>query len=442
MTQHPPNMSNTGRPPVHPHSWREIINGSLEENFVSMALGTFNELIKINFIPTMSREHIQLLLYLTTGPVDRAISKRALNILHKLLSLHQPSSISQALPFHPSASKSKEDTPVWLQWDYKRSDLHKSVWKRMKECLDEGIWALLWEYRAKDATDIKKRKHRGDIDDDTGDYEEEGDRKRKVSENGWNLLGWLIEFWEKDKLENSAGQIGYSPLFMKQLPRPFDRSGQLPRNDASVPLFILKSACTFTGLGSSETRDSRIALAVKLLSLVIDATSGPIPPFHPESLSSSILHTLQSHSTSDVQRIIKGLETLGHWRASTHILTLLIESLGATRNMKMQDRKAKHQFEYDSQYRLNRPDIRYLLQQILLTSSKENNEQSKICIYKVQLLRIITTHRSQIGNEEEMREMHRIRDDSRWWADFDRTNELEMIDLKRVLESCIKSFIM
>nr|XP_019007498.1 uncharacterized protein I206_07759 [Kwoniella pini CBS 10737]OCF46279.1 hypothetical protein I206_07759 [Kwoniella pini CBS 10737] len=231
MTQHPPNMSNTGRPPVHPHSWREIINGSLEENFVSMALGTFNELIKINFIPTI--EHIQLLLYLTTGPVDRAISKRALNILHKLLSLHQPSSISQALPFHPSASKSKEDTPVWLQWDYKRSDLHKSVWKRMKECLDEGIWALLWEYRAKDATDIKKRKHRGDIDDDTGDYEEEGDRKRKVSENGWNLLGWLIEFWEKDKLENSAGQIGKAFIYTFQGIISFERL--LILDDRSLP---------------------------------------------------------------------------------------------------------------------------------------------------------------------------------------------------------------
>ncbi|WRT66702.1 uncharacterized protein IL334_003663 [Kwoniella shivajii] len=446
--------SNIPVTPTYPHGWREIVNGSVEENFVSIALGTLNELIRPDFIPSI--EHIQLLLYLTLNPKSHSIkSDLPLNILSRILSLHRPSTFSQAIPFHPSCSKKREEDPVWLQWDYKRSDLHKKVWRCMRLCLDDGIWALLWEKKVEPQTHNQGKRERG-IDED----DEEQRDNRRISEEGWKLLEWLIDFWEKDKLDRDVGSAEYSSLFLKQLPRPFDRTGQLPRNDASFPLSILKAAYTNTVKGEEGGR--RKSSAVRLLSLVIDTTSGSKPPFHPASLTSSIIHLFRSLRTRDIQDITMRSKRATYWKAATHVLTLLIEDLGGIRNKKVEQRRQKgrsginstEQGDFENDIGLDRPTYKYLFDEILLLPLSERAQDiemiKRMVLLKLELLSIIKQYPYEKGIYEDTK--RRLRDDQEWcqrlaksldWKSKGNDDEVEDIRLLQdTLKVCVQSILL
>ncbi|WWC62240.1 uncharacterized protein I303_104836 [Kwoniella dejecticola CBS 10117] len=433
-------------PPTYPYNWREIINGSLEENFVSIALGSLNELIKPDFIPSL--EHIQLLLHLAINPSTHQITPELpLSLLFKLLSCHRSSSLSQALPIHPSSSDQtvREEIPAWLQWNYKRSELHKTVWKSMKRCSEQGIWALLWDQNPETKRADSRRRERGQVgahedENDSGDDDGSANHMQ-LSSNGWSLLEWLVAFWEKDKCvdQNQAGSgSGHSLLFLKQLPRPMDRTGQLPRNDASIPLSILKQACDDSLSKSAESREWRISVAVRLLSLVILTTNGKEPPFHPASLSTPLLHTMRALPLIDVQTILRYLDVLGHWRIVSHTLTLLVEDVAGGSVCTLRDERKNIHFEEDFNHRLNRPTSGYLMKVLLLSSLPRADNQGKMLSFKVALVRIIKAHQSA---EEQDKIRRRIRDDSDWWGRFNKVLEQETKGSKAILTGCMESLL-
>ncbi|WWC88976.1 uncharacterized protein L201_003891 [Kwoniella dendrophila CBS 6074] len=433
------------RPPTYPHNWRELVNGSLEEKFVSIALGTFDELIQPDFIPSV--EHIQFLIYLIINPSTYSLPiQLPLNSLTKLLLLHQPTSLSQAIPFHPSTSKSTSSTtrsdenPIYLQWDYHRSELHKTIWKTMKQCLDDGIWALLWEKKKENSDKVSsssaltfkgKRKRNQTYMDEGDESEDEEDRKndRVVSEQGWILLEWLIGFWEKDRLERNKEDQGIecSSLFLKQLPKPFDRSAQLPRNDASLPLAVLKSAYNSTTQGTEAER--RKSCAVKLLEPVVDVTLGHKPPFHPASLSSSLVYILRSMSIIDLQDITRRLGISRHWRTSSHILSLLIEDLAGVRNTKLEERRkfnknkidCKPQNHFEVVRELDRPTSKYLFEELLLLTpvalkdgrTQEEGNVIRMIIMKIELMKNAQRHPYKAESLQDVKS--KVKDDILWW---------------------------
>ncbi|KAK6909862.1 hypothetical protein L486_00486 [Kwoniella mangroviensis CBS 10435] len=418
---------------TYPHHWREIINGPLEEEFVQLALSTLSELVQPDFVPTV--EHVQLLLYLTITPNVHPIPPELpLDILHRLVSLHHPMSFSQGIPIHPSSSsgKNRENEPIWLQWDYKRSDLHKSIWRCMKACRNEGVWALLWDKAAQ--VKAKTERPGRSIDDD-----EEGDRKahRNLTTEGWKLLEWLVQLWEKDRSERDLGEnpIDYSPLFLKQLPRPFDRTGQLPRNDASIPISILKAAYA-TPSSKGEEGERRRSFAVNLLSLVIDTAIGPKAPFHPSSLSSSLVHSLRAFSTDDVLDVTKRLARSRHWRTACHILTLLIEDLGGIRTKKTEQRRAKRSsrgidMDFEKNIDLDRPTAKYLLGEIVLLTPRDAHDVVKTTMFKVALVSITKSHNYDAIAMEEV--TARYKDDVSWWNRVENTWRIEAVEEKERL---------
>lgn len=95
--------------------------------------------------------------------------------------------------------------PRWSRW-HARSRLEQRVARCMKRAWEEGkgggggaegVWGLLW-----DESDRTYAAGRGN---GQGDREAQGEesvvRKEALSEGGWALLGWLVDFWEKDQRE-------------------------------------------------------------------------------------------------------------------------------------------------------------------------------------------------------------------------------------------------
>lgn len=162
----------------------------------------------------------------------------------------------------------------------------------MKRCKDQGIWPLLWTDPAKEnrvagrATRARKtRDGLGNIkvkeeykeakrsqsprkhdDDDDGDrppenvidaeldidldleqeLEHDNERERPPTPQGWLLLEWLVAVWEKDEMLRRGQyqnlQLEWSPIFLRQLARPYDRTGQMQWSDAGMVMGILKAA--------------------------------------------------------------------------------------------------------------------------------------------------------------------------------------------------------
>ncbi|WVQ99755.1 hypothetical protein IAU59_006897 [Kwoniella sp. CBS 9459] len=319
-------------PPVYPHAWREIINGSIEENFASIAQGTLNNLISPDFVPPP--EHIQFLLYLTLNPsiYNARTPEQPLAILSRLLSTHSPSSCAHSIPYHPSSAshdlrKISDISPPYLDWDYKRSELHKNVWRCMRKCKEEGIWELLWSDPKVGNQDNKgttgrsrasdgKRKRQSVALAESGDDDDEDKHDRVVSERGWDLLGWLVELWEVDR-DSQHDDMPYSPIFLKQIARPY---GDLQRNDASAVFSILK--CAITPARASSAQDDMAAnldarhrrdIAARLLCLLLDTAQPRTTqdktqtrtPFHPPSLASSLVYLFRSFPIQAILELVK-----------------------------------------------------------------------------------------------------------------------------------------
>nr|XP_031859458.1 uncharacterized protein CI109_005104 [Kwoniella shandongensis]KAA5526530.1 hypothetical protein CI109_005104 [Kwoniella shandongensis] len=368
-------MSN---PPVYPHGWREIVNGSVEENFAPIALGTLNSLVREEVIPPT--EHIQLLLYLCLNPTAHSVPPSApFDILYRLLSFHSPSSFATSLPSHPSSSQLRsEETPKWLDWDYRRSELHRQVWRTLKRCRDEGVWALLWE------SDGNKGKGKGKMRrvDENADMEEEeqGQSDRVVSEVGWRILEWLVKLWEQDESEQQVaeGQIPHSRLLLRQLPRPYDRNGDLQRNDATIILAIVRSALLAQ---PSKEKFRRETDAIKLLKLLFHTALSPQPPFHPSSLTSSLVHFFRSLPVFAIQRLsqILASELDVEWFFLAHIYALVLEDMGGIRSKKVSQRRAaadrrrrknveesKNESDFEKRTNgLGEPTLRYVFAELL-----------------------------------------------------------------------------
>lgn len=159
----------------------------------------------------------------------------------------------------------------------------------MKRCKDQGIWPLLWTDPAKEnrvaGRARRARKTRDGLgvkeeykeakrsqsprkydDDDDGDrppenvidaeldidldleqeLEHDNERERPPTPQGWLLLEWLVAVWEKDEMlrrgQYQNPQLEWSPIFLRQLARPYDRTGQMQWSDAGMVMGILKAA--------------------------------------------------------------------------------------------------------------------------------------------------------------------------------------------------------
>jgi len=121
------------------------------------------------------------------------------------------------IPVYP---RGKIDIPYWINYEV-NGDIERNIKKRMRGCEREGIWDLLWEPspRSRDREEGKGRKgrKRARIESDEDENDEEG--KKKVSENGWVLLEWLVHIWGKDQ-EERGGEFSFllaSPSFRSAL---------------------------------------------------------------------------------------------------------------------------------------------------------------------------------------------------------------------------------
>ncbi|OCF43018.1 hypothetical protein I317_03109 [Kwoniella heveanensis CBS 569] len=354
-------------PPVYPHAWREIISGSIEENFASIAQGTLNNLITPDFVPPP--EHIQFLLYLVLNPstCNAATPEQPLALLSRLLSTHAPSSFAHNIPYHPSTAshdlrKSNDVDPPYLDWDYRRSELHKAVWRCMRKCKDGAVWELLWiedsMKRSADRCERKRKRTSRVVQDEEDDDDEEGKDGKVVSEGGCDLLEWLVDMWEVDR--SLQQDLPYSPVFLKQIPRPY---GDLQRNDAAAILSIVK--CAYSPM-SSSIHPELLDTVQRPLSSDIRSKTQSQTPFHPASLASSLVHlfrSLPTQSLLDLVRSVREIEDRAKpgWiterergaggdrravrkdrdssRALAHIITLCIEDLVGIRASKNAQRR-------------------------------------------------------------------------------------------------------
>jgi hypothetical protein len=194
-------------------------------------------LCAIKFRGVNVRMIIQSLLYFTLHPPDiSTLTPTPLSILYKIASLHSISSLMNfnTIPVYP---REKFDIPNWMNYEV-NGDIAKNIKKRMRGCEREGIWDLIWEFptRSKDREEGKGRKKRRRTRDEESD-EDEGEKMakgKKVSENGWVVLEWLVHIWEKDQEER--GGESPSRVFDSTFLRLFNSLRQL----RSSPLLLFR----------------------------------------------------------------------------------------------------------------------------------------------------------------------------------------------------------
>jgi hypothetical protein len=154
---------------------------------------------------------IQSLLYFTLHPPEISpTTPTPLSILYKIASLHSISSLMyhNTVPVYP---REKIDIPNWINYEV-NGDIAKNIKKRMRGCEREGIWDLIWEHptKSRDREEGKGRKRRRRARDEESDEDEGGEEgKKRVSENGWVILEWLVHIWEKDQ-EERDGEFSFS----------------------------------------------------------------------------------------------------------------------------------------------------------------------------------------------------------------------------------------
>jgi len=127
----------------------------------------------------------------------------------------------------PVYSREKIDIPNWINYEV-NGDIARNIKKRMRGCEREGIWDLIWEHPTKleDREERKGRKRRRRARDEESDEDEGGEEggKRRVSENGWVVLEWLVHIWEKDQ-EERGGEFPFllicPPSHLLSPPLPF-----------------------------------------------------------------------------------------------------------------------------------------------------------------------------------------------------------------------------
>lgn len=239
------------------------------------------------------RNHMQLLLYLVTNPYEtKSKTSTSLAILRKILSVSPAIALGNTIP--SITSRRETEIPPWLK--YKTSGkIGRKVRRVMHGCRYDGIWGLLWV--------VKSDEEDGVVVKEEAEEEEVVVEKREISKTGWQLLGWLVDLWEKDedgyRSSNPAERecrcprldlqrwVGieliyvcryvetYSPLLLHQLPQPYNTSTTtpLPQDNASVPISIIQSAFDMSGI--DRQKRSRQRLAIRLLRLVSSLSAMP-----------------------------------------------------------------------------------------------------------------------------------------------------------------------
>ena len=162
---------------------------------------------------------VQSLIYFTLVPPTLPYDcPTPIELLEKIRSHHLADlKRSECLPTYPK----DRDTPRWLVWEA-NSPTERNIQRYMSQASDEGIWGLLWDQggnvRRKRVVGMTRRRIRGrgrervrvrveEVDDeDDGDEEEEGKVEKRVSQQGWILLEWLVGYWEEDQSKS------YHPL--------------------------------------------------------------------------------------------------------------------------------------------------------------------------------------------------------------------------------------
>ncbi|WVO15246.1 hypothetical protein L204_102900 [Cryptococcus depauperatus] len=453
--------------PVFPHTWKEIVNGSIEEDFSEIALSTLRSLIREDFIPPI--EHIQFVLHCASCPPAGIDSDLPISILNRLLSFHSPGAFADCIPCHPSncsMHKMRQGSlPQWLQWDYKRSSPHRAVYESMKRCLTLGIWGLLYVNQGDFEEETKEREsrkegskakeeqqgyvqesplktgYRHNVNRDV-DLEDSTAGERTISFQGWLLLEWLVAVWERDALEKSysgqEGQLAFSPIFLQQLPRS---PGMLQRDDAMVPLRIIRDAFQLPENGDAARRRE---VAVRLLNLLLSAAiylSEPIPQsppkplipsissFHPSSLLSSLIHTFSPLPSLFFIYSAPFLAKHISYRPLAHVYTLLIEEWaglgkkkGEERQKLKQKRKASGEINGFEQgwNGLNAPTLIYLCTGVL--SLKPLHESSdniyKVNFIKLSLLTVLLSHPDYLSSQSAPDIISRLKAEQEWRNDI------------------------
>lgn len=169
---------------------------------------------------------VQVLLYFTLFPPKLpADCLTPLQILEKIVSYHQADLHRlRCLPIYPRG----RDAPRWLGWEA-NSPTERTIKWNISRATEEGIWGLLWERgdtqkvpgtekepeSGRSSKRLKMQVDKGDDDDE----EEGGKVEKKVSQQGWKLLEWLVNYWEEDQSKYShitfSGSSG--PLTLGQL---------------------------------------------------------------------------------------------------------------------------------------------------------------------------------------------------------------------------------
>lgn len=78
------------------------------------------------------------------------------------------------------------------------------------------------------------------------ELEHDDERAKPLTPQGWLLLEWLVAMWEKDEMVRRGPyenpQLEWSPIFLRQLAKPYDRTGQMQWSNADMVMRILKAA--------------------------------------------------------------------------------------------------------------------------------------------------------------------------------------------------------
>lgn len=164
---------------------------------------------------------VQSLLYFTlVPPTVTSDCPSPVELLGKIRSHHLADlNRSECLPTYPR----NRDTPRWLKWEAD-SPTERHIQRYMTRASDEGIWGLLWDQgegsRRKRADGLPRRRIKGrgqeqaqvrvrvqEVDDED-DGDEELKVEKKVSQQGWKLLEWLVGYWEED--QSRSGHLALS----------------------------------------------------------------------------------------------------------------------------------------------------------------------------------------------------------------------------------------
>ncbi|RSH89070.1 hypothetical protein EHS25_002736 [Saitozyma podzolica] len=331
-----------------PSAWEGVLSGLVEENDASGFLTTLGELIGAHHVP--SRPHFQLLLYLAINPPLETTTQTPLSLLSSILSSHSSTSLSALLPCVPSSSRE----PAWFAWQA-HSELERRVRTYLRPCVDEGIWALLWDRQkvekgekglnglrndaGRNGVGKGKGKARANAAD-SDDEEEEEIEEKVVSAKGWELLEWFLDLWEKDRQEcaKSDESDGSGCAYSRMLLDQFRRRGALQIDDAAAPLAVVRSSYSEAGYAVTATSSDRRSAVARLLSLLINTAICPNPPFHPGSLLLSLLSLLRTLPLNSLRLLLPTLRDLPPTVLS-HLLTHAIEDLGGIRPSKTTERR-------------------------------------------------------------------------------------------------------